>query len=74
MSFVSNGWHYLYTQANIKGSHVIQYATNSVGLAKDVAAPLLRLGIVARIKQVQQANISRYHVKIMGIDAQNFFR
>jgi len=57
-----------------KGSHVIQYATNSVGLAKDVAALLLRLGIVARIKQVKQGKyLPGYHVKIMGVDAQKLF-
>lgn len=57
-----------------KGSHVIQYATNSIGLAKDVAALLLRLGIVARIKQVQQGKyLPGYHVKITGVDAQRLF-
>jgi replicative DNA helicase len=33
-----------------RGGHAISYATNSPGLADDVAALLLRLGIVARIK------------------------
>lgn len=57
-----------------KGSHVIQYATNSVGLAFDVAALLLRLGIVARVKKVQQGKyLPQYHIKIMGVDAQKLF-
>ena len=61
-------------KANSKGSHVIQYTTNSVGLAKDVAALLLRLGMVARTQKVQQGKyLPGYHVKITGADAQRVF-
>ena len=35
-----------------RGSHAVYYATNSEGLARDVAHVLLRLGIVARIRRV----------------------
>lgn len=60
----------IYTRpAGSKGSHVIQYATNSVGLANDVAALLLRLGIVARIQQAKQGKyLPCYHVKISGVE------
>ncbi|MEX2541310.1 MAG: replicative DNA helicase [Trueperaceae bacterium] len=37
-----------------RGSQTVYYGTNSEGLAYDVAALLLRLGIVARIKSVQK--------------------
>lgn len=61
-------------KAGTKGSHVIQYATNSPLLAKDVASLLLRVGIVARIQQVQQGKyLPCYHVKITGVNAQNDF-
>ena len=38
-----------------RGSHTVYYGTNSVGLAHDVAALLLRVGIYARIKTVRKA-------------------
>ena len=51
-----------------KGSHVIKYTSNSVMLAKDVAALLLRLGIVARIQQVKQGEYKPcYNVSITGV-------
>ncbi|HUP18929.1 MAG TPA: replicative DNA helicase [Gemmatimonadota bacterium] len=37
-----------------RGSHSVFFATASAGLADDVAALLLRLGIVARIRRVEQ--------------------
>lgn len=52
-----------------KGSHVVQYATNSMGLAGDVAALLLRLGIVARTQKVRQGKyLPCYHIKVSGAD------
>lgn len=39
-----------------KGSHNVAFSTNSPGLARDVAALLLRLGIVARITSVQKGS------------------
>jgi len=38
-----------------RGSHAVAYGTNSPGLAADVAALLLRLGIVARISSARKA-------------------
>jgi replicative DNA helicase len=40
--------------AGAHGSSSVYFATNSAGLAGDVAALLLRLGIVARIREVSQ--------------------
>ena len=39
-----------------RGSHRVAYSTNSPGLASDVAALLLRLGIVARISSARKAS------------------
>jgi len=39
-----------------KGSHAVFYSTNSPGLAYDVAALLLRLGIVARITSARKGS------------------
>jgi len=53
---------------NTKGAHVIQYATNSPLLAKDVAALLLRLGMIARIQKVQQGKYKPcYYVRLTGL-------
>jgi replicative DNA helicase len=61
-------------KAGTKGSHVIYYATNSPGLAKDVASLLLRLDMVARIQKVQQGDyLPCYHVKITGLANQRHF-
>jgi len=58
----------------LRGGHIISYATNSPGLAKDVVALLTRLGIVARIHRVQKGNyLPGYQVGITGADAQRFF-
>lgn len=52
----------------------IFYSTNSVGLARDVAALLLRIGIVGRISRVQQGeHRPSYHVRVSGADAQRRF-
>jgi replicative DNA helicase len=39
-----------------RGSHRVAYATNSAGLATDVAALLLRLGIVARVSSSRKGS------------------
>ncbi len=61
----------IYTRkAGQRGGHVIHYSTNSQGLACDVAALLLRLGIVARIQKVQKENYRpTYMVMITGREA-----
>ncbi|HEU5280964.1 MAG TPA: DnaB-like helicase C-terminal domain-containing protein, partial [Gammaproteobacteria bacterium] len=57
-----------------KGSHVIQYATNSPKLAEDVSALLLRLGIVARVQSYAQGKyLPTYHVKVTGVDGMQRF-
>jgi len=65
----------IYTRkVNSKGSHIIQYATNSTLLAKDIAFLLLRIGIVARIQKVHQGEyLPCYHVKVSGVDNQKLF-
>ncbi len=57
-----------------RGSHAVSFTTNSLGLAGDVAALLLRLGIVARIHQIQQgAYHPIYLVSVSGgADQQRF--
>ena len=40
--------------ASQRGAHTVCFSTNSQGLALDVAALLLRLGIVARVRRVAQ--------------------
>jgi replicative DNA helicase len=57
-----------------RGSHSLYYATNSEGLAGDVAALLLRLGIVARIGVATKSGYRpSYHVRVSGVDAQRLF-
>ena len=52
----------------------IYYSTSSPGLARDVMALLLRLGIVARMKHVEQAGYRpAYHVDVSGRDQQWLF-
>lgn len=65
----------IYTRkTGVRGSHVIQYATNSQGLAYDVAALLLRFGVVARIKKTQkQSYRPGYLIVISGIEYQKTF-
>jgi replicative DNA helicase len=56
-----------------KGRSRIYYATTSPGLASDVAALLLRLGIVARIGQVRSGDGLISNVVVSGADAQRRF-
>ncbi|MFP4279246.1 MAG: LAGLIDADG family homing endonuclease, partial [Halochromatium sp.] len=57
-----------------RGSHGIHLSTNSRGLADDVAALLLRLGIVARIQAVNVAHYrTTYMVWVRGAMAQRLF-
>jgi replicative DNA helicase len=57
-----------------KGSQRIAYCTNSRGLADDVAALLLRLGIVARIHRVLQPGYAPlFHVSVSGATQQKRF-
>jgi replicative DNA helicase len=56
------------------GSSKIYYSTNSVQLAGDVAALLLRLGIVARTRTTQKGSYKpNFHVAIESMEAQQFF-
>ena len=51
-----------------RSSHNLSYATTSRGLAGDVAAALLRLGIVARISTATKAGYRPgYHVRVSGV-------
>ena len=61
-------------RAKGRGDHAVVYSTNSQGLAQDVAALLLRLGIVARLQQVQQGTYRPMHVVRVsgGMDQQRF--
>ena len=57
-----------------KGSHRVYYSTTSNGLASDVAALLLRLGIVARIKRTAQGtHRMSHHVDVCGARDQRRF-
>ena len=59
---------------NSRGSHTIHFSTNSRNLAEDVAALLLRLGIVARIKTVQVKAFRPVHmVYVSGCLDQKLF-
>jgi replicative DNA helicase len=61
-------------RAGSRGSAKIYFCTSSEGLAKDVAALLLRLGMVARIGVVHKANYRPvYNVAIYGVDQQKRF-
>jgi replicative DNA helicase len=56
------------------GGHSIYYATNSIGLAGDVAALLLRFGIVTRTYEVEEEGyLPGYQVNVSGTDAQQRF-
>jgi replicative DNA helicase len=60
--------------ARARGSHGIEYSTTSPGLAKDVAALLLRLGIVARVHAVPQGRYRPAHmVSVSGSAFQSRF-
>ena len=57
-----------------RGSHGVAYSTNSPGLATDVAALLLRLGIVARISSARKAAYRRsFFVTVSGAADQRQF-
>ena len=61
-------------RAKGRGDHAVVFSTNSLGLALDVAALLLRLGIVARLQQVQQGKYRPMHIVRVsgGADQQRF--
>ena len=57
-----------------RGGHSVYYATNSIGLAGDVAALLLRFGIVTRTYEVEEEGyLPGYQVNVSGADAQQRF-
>src|SRR5262249_27698671 len=57
-----------------RGSHGVHFSTCSRGLADDVAALLLRLGIVARIQTVTTGYRNPVHmVWVHGVDQQTLF-
>jgi replicative DNA helicase len=57
-----------------RGSDRVHFSTSSERLARDVAALLLRLGIVARIRSVtQRAARPMYTVDVSGSDQQKIF-
>jgi len=57
-----------------RGGHSVYYATTSHGLARDVAALLLRIGIVARIGVAQKRGYRpSFHVRVSGVEAQRLF-
>jgi replicative DNA helicase len=61
-------------RANTKGSHSIYYSSTSRALAEDVAALLLRFGIIARIKTSQKGQYRPSHqVWISGLESQQTF-
>jgi replicative DNA helicase len=61
----------IWTRQRGKGSHRVYYSTNSPGLAGDVAAVLLRLGIVSRTHTVSQRGYRpEHHVVVSGGAAQ----
>jgi replicative DNA helicase len=54
-----------------RGAHTVCFSTNGFELARDVAALLLRIGIVARIRQVQQGQYRpMYTVGVSGRENQ----
>jgi replicative DNA helicase len=64
----------LTTKIRTRHKVAIHYSTNSPGLAADVAALLLRLGIVARITKSQKAGYRPgYLVSVSGAEAQRQF-
>ena len=61
-------------KAGLKGSPTVSFSTNSEALARDVAALLLRLEIVARIRCVPQGkHRAMYTVGVSGIEDQQRF-
>ncbi len=61
-------------RAKGRGDHAVVFSSNSQGLAQDVAALLLRIGIVARLQQAQQGTYRPMHVVRVsgGMDQQRF--
>lgn len=54
-----------------RGSHAVYFSTASEGLAADVAAILLRVGVVARIRRVDQASGNPvFNVAVSGTNQQ----
>jgi replicative DNA helicase len=57
-----------------RGGHSLYYATTSEGLAHDVAALLLRLGIVARVGTAKKKGYRQsFQVRVSGANAQRLF-
>lgn len=57
-----------------RGSHAVQFSTNSPQLAQDVALLLQRLGIIARIRMVQKSGYRPgYLVMVLGSEMQTLF-
>jgi replicative DNA helicase len=56
-----------------RGSAGVRFSTASRALAEDVAALLLRIGIVARIKGVQHRGSQWFSVEVSGGEAQRTF-
>ena len=57
-----------------RGSHSAYYATTSQALANDVAALLLRLGVVARISVASKVGYRpSFHVRVTGVEALRHF-
>ena len=64
----------LYARTKGRGSSTVCFSTNSRGLAEDVAALLLRLGIVARIHEVAQSgHRPMFTVNVSGAADQRLF-
>jgi replicative DNA helicase len=61
------------TSSRGKAARRVYFATVSSGLAKDVAALLLRLGIVARIRSVKSGDQRLWSVDVSGAEAQRRF-
>ena len=56
------------------GGHSVYYATNSIGLAADVAGLLLRFDIITRTARVEEAGyLPGYQVHVSGTEAQRRF-
>jgi replicative DNA helicase len=61
-------------KAGQRGSHGVHFCTSSRGLAEDVSALLLRLGIVARIQTVTSGYLNPvYMVWVRGVESQLLF-
>jgi len=61
-------------RAGTRGADRVYFSTSSRGLAEDVAALLLRLGIVSRLRAVSQAGSRDVHtVDVSGLDGQRRF-